>query len=347
MAETAKDNYKRVELHDNLEAGLLHLEGIKEVVELQKKLGQGAFGSVFRGQLKIPIIAPDGTLIDVGTMVAVKEQNLSAATDFDLLATEIEALKKAMQGHCSAYVNQIYDVLYDQNKGKLYLIMEFIRGIEMFKWITREGPLPTLFPDEDAIVKQIIEPLIRGLQCLHENGIAHRDIKPENMMYSEDTNTVKWIDMGLSCIQICTGAVGTPATAAPEVLTLGEDLPDGLHIWINADIWSLGTSIYYMMTAVDYPVQVKYQTAFEDGITIDYRKAYQEQPNLKDIDGKRFPRIKALLNNLLQINPKLRRISTDPVVDLEKPVATQLAASHTSTNPQSLFRRWFAKNARE
>ena len=94
-----------------------------------------------------------------------------------------------------------------------------------------------------------------GLQHAHEHGMVHRDIKPGNLMLAREGNRaiVKVLDFGLAKVQ-SEGAVdsglthegqmlGTPDYIAPEQIS------DAQHADIRADIYSLGCTLYYLLTA--------------------------------------------------------------------------------------------------
>jgi serine/threonine protein kinase len=164
----------------------LQQQGITEIVDLQDVIGQGAFGKVYRGVLKMPIKAPNGQIIPTGQIVAVKEQLVTENINLRALAAEIAALKTAMSGNCED-VNQIFDILYDpragvethrvtsapvQYVGKIYLVVEFIQGKEMFNMMHEYQPaaFQNEFPEE-LFVARIVNPLIEGLHCLHKNEL--------------------------------------------------------------------------------------------------------------------------------------------------------------------------------
>lgn len=283
----------------------LKKNGIDEVADTQKVLGEGSFGKVYKATLKMPIVAPNGSTIPTGTIVAIKEQQLTENTNYDNMKREISALKTAMNGNCSD-VNQIYDILYDSQKNMLYFILEFIEGVEVYELMQKNIDwLQSL--SENDILNMFVKPLLRGLNCLHKNGIAHRDIKAENMMFDTKTRKAKWIDLGLSCIKECRGLVGTPETLAPEILHT--NMNTDLKSWIKADYWSLGSSIYSMLTFKYYPLQRASTKAWQnkEHFTIPQSKIV----DLNALDSNKYPKITALLTMLLQSQPVNRTIPNE------------------------------------
>jgi serine/threonine protein kinase len=303
-AEVPKYTYEKFAIEDvqGIQALRLNVNGIADVAKLIEISGEGSFGKVYKAMLKMPILAPNQSVKQVGTEVAIKEHNLHRETDYKDLQIEIQALKKAMSGNCTD-VNQIYDILYDSKRSKLYFILEYIKGMEVYEMMKSEG-FQEWFRNfsEKNIIDKFINPLTVGLQCLHENGIAHRDIKPNNMMYDTVTRKTKWIDLGLSCISECYGRPGTPLTLAPEVFN--NNISSDLTSWVKADYWSFGCSIYQLITFKDYPFQLRAVDKF-----YNREKIVEEgPPELEAIDTQKYPKIKELLQNLLQVDPNNRKL---------------------------------------
>jgi serine/threonine-protein kinase len=102
--------------------------------------------------------------------------------------------------------------------GEPYIIMEYVRGIDLASYLDRAGRLPA--PRALWIVRQ----LAAAIEYLHGLGIVHRDIKPANIMIDPEANDpVKLLDFGIARRLDQLGddepqglLAGTPAYMAPE-----------------------------------------------------------------------------------------------------------------------------------
>jgi len=103
-----------------------------------------------------------------------------------------------------------------QTKVKLYLIMDFMIGGELFFHLRRSYK----FSEERA--KFYAAEIVLALEYLHKLKIVYRDLKPENILIGEDGN-IKLTDFGLSKTDLKVGDktntfCGTPEYLAPEIL---------------------------------------------------------------------------------------------------------------------------------
>jgi serine/threonine protein kinase len=131
-----------------------------------------------------------------------------------------------------------------------YLVMEHLAGRDLKQWITAVGQLPVDWSCE-CIVQAAL-----GLQHAHERGIVHRDIKPSNLLLVEKSKTewphVKIADFGLARAGMDIAAeagltrvgqgLGTSEYVAPE------QAQDSTQVDIRADIFSLGCTLFEMLT---------------------------------------------------------------------------------------------------
>lgn len=103
-----------------------------------------------------------------------------------------------------------------QTPSKLYFVMDFLNGGELFYHLKRESRFT-----EDRTCFYAAEILL-ALQCLHSNAIIYRDLKPENVLLDQDGH-IKLTDFGLSKQGIVGNRntytfCGTPEYLAPEIV---------------------------------------------------------------------------------------------------------------------------------
>ena len=199
---------------------------------VERKLGAGAFGTVYKAKDKI-----------LGRMIAIKTIRLeglaaSAASLDELLKRFLrEAQVSAQLKHPN--IVTIYDI--GEVAGMSYLAMEFIDGVGLEKVIRDAGPLP--IERAAAIAAQVAD----ALDYAHRHNVVHRDIKPANIML-EAGDRVKVADFGIARVtnsadQLTAtgGLLGTPSYMSPEQAK-GNEL-DG-----RSDLFSVGCVLYEMLT---------------------------------------------------------------------------------------------------
>jgi serine/threonine protein kinase len=142
-----------------------------------------------------------------------------------------------------------------------FLVMEFVDGINLSLLVARKGPL------EVASACNFIRQASRGLQHAFDKGMVHRDIKPHNLMMTRK-GQIKILDFGLARLasEYNSGSqaqlgnqglprgpnrpgltrigdiMGTPAYMAPEQIL------DASSADIRADLYSLGCTLYHLLT---------------------------------------------------------------------------------------------------
>ena len=142
------------------------------------------------------------------------------------------------------HVVRTYD--YGDTDGLYYLALEWAEGAPLAEHVARRGRLAA----QD--VAHIVEQLAGALAAAHAEGIIHRDLKPQNIIYDASTRTAKLLDFGIARDAqedpaerlTRTGFfVGTLQYVAPEALS-------GALVGEAADIYSLATITYYLLTGV-------------------------------------------------------------------------------------------------
>ena len=133
--------------------------------------------------------------------------------------------------------------------GSIIFAMEYVEGLDLAKMVKTKGPLPV------AHACYFVSQAAQGMQHAHDQGMVHRDIKPGNLMLSHKGSraVIKVLDFGLAkatreAPPVDGGltnpgqALGTPDYMAPE------QIRDAQKADIRADIYSLGCTLYYLLS---------------------------------------------------------------------------------------------------
>jgi len=152
-----------------------------------------------------------------------------------------------------------------QTPKKLYFVLEYCSGGELFFHLSRAGRFP------EARAKFYVVELLLAIQYLHGLNIIYRDLKPENVMLS-GLGHVKITDFGLSKEGIednfsAKTMCGTPEYLAPEIL-------DKRGHGKAVDWYSLGALLFEMLTGLP-PYYTKDRAKLFERI----RKARLEYPS--------------------------------------------------------------------
>ncbi|XP_015983597.2 ribosomal protein S6 kinase alpha-2 isoform X1 [Rousettus aegyptiacus] len=195
--------------------------------ELLKVLGQGSYGKVF---LVRKVKGSDAR--QLYAMKVLKKATLKVR----------DRVRSKMERDILAEVNHPFIVKLHyafQTEGKLYLILDFLRGGDLFTRLSKE----VMFTEED--VKFYLAELALALDHLHGLGVIYRDLKPENILLDEEGH-IKITDFGLSKEAIdhdkrAYSFCGTIEYMAPEVVNRRGHTQ-------SADWWSFGVLMFEMLT---------------------------------------------------------------------------------------------------
>lgn len=222
----AQEGEHEIELREIARDG--HEKANPSQFELLKVLGEGSFGKVF---LVRKIV---GT--DAGTLYAMKVLKKATLRIKDRYRTKMERNILVDMEH--PFIVRLHYAF--QTSGKLYLILDFLRGGDLFSRLNKEF----LFTEED--VKFYLAELALALHHIHNLGIIYRDLKPENILLDADGH-IALTDFGLSKLPLedeegkTYSFCGTVEYMAPEVVNRKG------HSFA-ADWWSFGVLMYEMLT---------------------------------------------------------------------------------------------------
>ncbi|XWS16010.1 hypothetical protein CRYUN_Cryun34aG0050000 [Craigia yunnanensis] len=195
--------------------------------ELGRTLGEGTFA-------KVKFARNIETQENVAIKILDKEKVLKHKM-IGQIKCEISTMKLIRHPN----VIRMYEVM--ASKTKIYIVLQFVTGGELFDKIASKGRLK-----EDE-VRKYFQQLINAVDYCHSRGVYHRDLKPENLLL--DANGVlKVSDFGLSALPqqvradgLLHTTCGTPNYVAPEVIN--NKGYDGA----KADLWSCGVILFVLM----------------------------------------------------------------------------------------------------
>uniref|UniRef100_A0A8B9F2Q6 non-specific serine/threonine protein kinase n=1 Tax=Amazona collaria TaxID=241587 RepID=A0A8B9F2Q6_9PSIT len=201
-------NIKEIAITHHVKEG--HEKADPSQFELLKVLGQGSFGKVF---LVKKISGSDAR--QLYAMKVLKKATLKVR---DRVRTKMERDILVEVNH--PFIVKLHYAF--QTEGKLYLILDFLRGGDLFTRLSKE----VMFTEDD--VKFYLAELALALDHLHSLGIIYRDLKPENK---------ESIDHEKKAYSFC----GTVEYMAPEVVNRRGHTQ-------SADWWSFGVLMFEMLT---------------------------------------------------------------------------------------------------
>lgn len=200
-----------------------------------RRIGKGGMGVVYQAEHVL-----------LKKSVAIKVLGDDAASPAAVARFVREAQAAAAVGHDA--VVQVTD-MGTLESGGLFLVLEYLDGVELQFQVARNGPLPL------RLALNLLLQLCEALEAVHAAGIVHRDLKPQNLFLVEQSGRkrLKVLDFGVCKLAgtdtsqapylTTTGAIlGTPNYMSPEQVQ-GERTIDE-----RADLYAVGAIGCFMLT---------------------------------------------------------------------------------------------------
>lgn len=181
------ENISEEHIQDNATSGsgsqLVDIQIGPQHFDLLKLIGEGAFGKVIlvRNRLDKNLYA----------MKVLSKKLLKKKNNTQYMKSERDILTKVAH----PFIVSLYFAF--QSETKLFLVMEFLQGGELFFHLRKKG----IILEKEA--RFYLGELVLAIEFLHNNGVIHRDLKPENVLLRKDGH-VSITDFGLGkLIYVC------------------------------------------------------------------------------------------------------------------------------------------------
>lgn len=273
-------------------------------------IGRGGMGAVYKGRH-----------VKMNRVVAIKLIDSKRGDDGTLVSRfrrEIEACSRLNHEH----IVQAFDV--GQDRGATFLVLEFVAGSDLASLVKRDGPMQ---PDEAAA---ICAQAAAGLGFAHSAGIVHRDVKPQNILLST-AGCVKLLDLGLARIsEVANDDPHTSLTQEGAMMGTVDYMPpeqakDTHRADARSDIYSLGATLYYLLTG---------RPPFAGGTVIDKlnRLATEEPQSVLKLRPDCSDELSEVVRRMMAKRPEDRFPSAESVVRALRPLAAETIAGRPAVS---------------
>lgn len=282
------------------------------MIEIGKKLS-GRYliiGNIGSGGMANVFLAQD---LILDREVAIKILRFDFQNDQDAIRRfQREALASTELVHPN--IVTVYDV--GEEDGMQYLVMEYVKGMDLKQYIKKNYPIPYL------TVVEIMQQILSAIALAHQHRIIHRDLKPQNILINED-GVVKIADFGIA-IALTETSITQTNTMLGSVHYLSPEQARGSMATNQSDIYAIGIILYEMLTG-----RVPFDG--ESAVTIALKHFQEEMPAIRTFDHNLPQSLENVVLHATAKNPADRYKTAD---EMREDLATVL-------NPERLNEpRW-------
>ena len=247
------------------------LQSPKRVYTVEQVLGQGGFGITYKVSANIRV---DNVV--ARTSFAVKEFFMKESCERDShdsvcysspvkdkveeskkdFLAEAQRLNKISLEHPNLiHVNEVFEA-----NNTVYYVMEYLDGGSLRNYVRQHGALS----EHEAL--EMMNPIFKAVDFLHQNRMTHLDIKPDNIMLKRDADSDKiipvLIDFGLSKHYDKNGK----PTSSIRILGCSDGYaPMEQYVGINtftpqADVYALAATLLFSLTGKDPAIATELST---------------------------------------------------------------------------------------
>lgn len=203
-------------------------------------------GKLFAGRYRILKAIGRGGMADVylandlildNEEVAIKVLRTNYQTD-QVAVARFQREARAMAELNHPNIVAIRDI--GEEDGQQYLVMEYIDGSDLKRYIQENAPL------SNNEVVRIMEEILSAMTLAHQKGIVHRDLKPQNVLLTSDGRT-KVTDFGIAVAFAETSLTQTNSMLG-SVHYLSPEQARGSKATFQSDIYAIGIMMFEMLT---------------------------------------------------------------------------------------------------
>lgn len=297
------------------EGALLPVESIREY-QLLAKLGEGGMGAVYKA-----LHTRLDKVVALKVLPAERMRDTGAVARFQ---REMKAVGKL------DHPNIVRAMDAGEEAGMHFLVMEYVEGLDLSQLAKLTGPLP--IADACELVRQAA----LGLAEAHEHGMVHRDIKPSNLILAKPRKkkgepTVKILDLGLALLsEALAPDAGGLTTSGQMMGTIDYMAPeqggDSHQVDIRADIYSLGATLYKLLTGVAPFAGEKFDTPVKKLMAL----ATQSPNSIRSLRPDVPAPLAQIIERMLAKNPADRFATPEELIDALAPFCTAADLSSLS-----------------
>ena len=198
--------------------------------KLLKRLGRGSMGTVYKArQLNLD------RLVAIKVLASFLSENTAFVKRF---------LKEARVIGKLNHPNIVQGFDAGDFEGTYYFAMEYCSGPTLLALLDRGGAI-----DQDRAIHIVLQ-VARALEHAFAQGLVHRDVKPDNIMIVQG-GVAKLCDLGLAKdVSRRSGSTEKGATMGTPNYISPEQARGDAHVDIRSDLYSLGATLYHMVTGV-------------------------------------------------------------------------------------------------
>lgn len=275
---------------------------------VEKVLGKGGFGITYlvsdekTGQhvvvkeyFPMHLVMREKGVKEISVMDPDKEK------DYQIGMEKFLAEARTMSSLAS--VPEIVKVLnYFQENHGAYLVMEYVQGTSLCKYLERMDELPSF-----ETVREMLLPVIRALGAVHKKGMIHRDLTPDNLLVKEDGN-IKIIDFGSAREYVEDEKTKTVLVKSGYAPLEQYSKKEKQGPW--TDVYALCATMYEMLTGAvpqdalkrmeddelyapslyGAEISPEEEAVLMKGLALDYRNRYA---SMKELESALFPQKEA------------------------------------------------------